>query len=159
MDTDDLAPRLCTALMRVGTRMAAGFDQHFARFGVTQAQFRVLLLLGESGGEQGIAPSVLADRLLIERATVSVLTTRMIARGWLARTPGENRRTFRLVLTPTGEQLLQQMKPHAVALADKTLAALHPAELQGLRSALETLEAHLRDGDPPSQLPILLEEL
>ena len=29
--------------MRVGTRMATGFDQHFAEFGIMQAQFRALL--------------------------------------------------------------------------------------------------------------------
>ena len=67
--------------------MATVFDQKFARFGLTQAQFRVLLAICEAGRD-GIAPSTLAAQLLIERATVSVLTTRLVERGWLARTAG-----------------------------------------------------------------------
>ena len=144
---DDLLPsHLCTALMRVGTRLASIFDQKFSRFGLTQAQFRVLLAVWESG-EAGIAPSTLADQLLIERATVSVLTTRLVERGWLARRPGENRRTFLLVLTDLGKTRLQEALPHAVALADETLAGFHREALHGAWALLEQLEAHLREGE------------
>src|SRR4028118_1594151 len=94
-----LPSRICTALMRLGTRMATAFDQHFAAEGITQAQFRTLLAVWELGGEEGVAPSVLAEKLFLERATVTVLTTRLVERGWLERAAGENRRTFRLVLT------------------------------------------------------------
>ena len=79
-----LASWVCRALMRIGTRMATGFDQHFAELGVTQAQFRILLAVWEQGGAQGIAPSVLANHFLIERSTISILTNRMVERGWNA---------------------------------------------------------------------------
>ena len=62
-----LGSEVCTALMRIGTRMAAGFDQHFSRVGITQAQFRTLLAIHQEGGREGITPSALADHLLIER--------------------------------------------------------------------------------------------
>ena len=144
---DDLLPSaLCTALMRIGTRMASIFDQNFSRFGLTQAQFRVLLAVWEAD-ERGIAPSTLADQLLIERATVSVLTTRLVERDWLARRPGENRRTFLLVLTEVGKAHLQEALPHAVALADETLAGFQREELQETLALLEHLEAHLREGE------------
>jgi DNA-binding MarR family transcriptional regulator len=140
-----LAPHLCTALMRIGTRMATVFDQHFDAFGITQAQFRVLLAVWDQGGGEGIAPSVLADQLLIERATVSVLTTRLVARGWLERRPGENRRTFRLALTETGRVRLQEVLPHAVALADETMNGFGGEELRAALTLLEKLEARLRE--------------
>jgi len=146
MEDDLLHSFLCTALMRIGTRMASIFDQKFSRFGLTQAQFRVLLAVWESN-ESGIAPSVLADRLLIERATVSVLTTRLVERGWLVRRPGENRRTFLLVLTEAGKARLQEALPHAVALADETLAGFRREEIQRALALLEQLEAHLREGE------------
>lgn len=139
-----LSSWVCTALMRLGTRMATGFDQHFAPIGVTQAQFRILLAVWEESGAEGIAPSVLADRLLIERATVSVITSRMIERGWLARRPGENRRTFRLFLAPEGERLLDRLLPSAVALAEATLEGIDPAVLAQVRQTLEIVEARLR---------------
>jgi DNA-binding MarR family transcriptional regulator len=132
--------------------MATGFDQHFAELGITQAQFRILLAVWEQGGADGIAPSVLAHPLLIERGTISVLTNRMIERGWLARRPGENRRTFRLTLTPTSQELLAKVIPLAIELAEHTLAGISPAHLQQLRTNLELIEAQLR-GLPPLEKP------
>jgi DNA-binding MarR family transcriptional regulator len=148
MDDKLLTSWICTALMRIGTRMATGFDQHFAELGITQAQFRILLAVWEQGGAEGIAPSVLAHHLLIERGTISVLTNRMIERGWLARQPGENRRTFRLTLTPTSQELLEKVIPLAIELADHTLSGISPAHLQLLRTNLELIEAGLRGFTP-----------
>lgn len=146
MYEDPIPSLLCTALMRIGTRMATEFDQKFARFGLTQAQFRLLLAIWKAG-EAGIAPSTLAEQLLIERATVSVLTTRLVERGWLARKPGENRRTFQLALTEVGGARLQEALPHAVALADETLAGFRREDLRETLALLNILEARLREED------------
>jgi len=129
--------------------MATGFDQHFAEFGITQAQFRILLAVWEQGGADGIAPSALANHLLIERGTISILTNHMVQRGWLVRNPGENRRTYRLTLTPTGRQLLDKVIPLAVELADETLSGISPAQLRQMRANLELIEAGLRGYRPP----------
>ena len=128
--------------------MATGFDQHFADLGITQAQFRILLAVWEQGDVEGIAPSVLANHLLIERGTVSILTNRMVDLGWLARQPGENRRTYRLTLTPTSRQLLQNVIPLPVELADHTLSGISPAQLQQMRANLELIESRLRSYTP-----------
>ncbi len=135
---------ICTALMRIGTRMATHFDQHFAEAGITQAQFRVLLAVGDAK-EKGVAPSALADALLLERATVSVLTQRLVERGLLRRLPGENRRTFSLALTDEGANLLHQLVPAAVKLADDTLRGVTAAEQQEMQKSLAAIERHLRE--------------
>ena len=144
MDDKLLMSWVCTALMRIGTRMATGFDQHFAELGITQAQFRILLAVWEQGGAEGISPSVLANYLLIERGTTSILTNYMVERGWLVRKPGENRRTYRLTLTPMGKQLLNKVIPLAVELADHTLTKISPAQLRQMRRNLELIESRLR---------------
>ena len=144
MDENLLTSWICTALMRIGTRMATGFDQHFAELGITQAQFRILLAVWEQGGAEGIAPSVLANYLLIERGTISILTNRMIELGWLMRKPGENRRTYRLILTSTGRQLLDKVIPRAVELADHTLSGISPTQLTQMRRNLALIESKLR---------------
>jgi DNA-binding MarR family transcriptional regulator len=128
--------------------MATGFDQHFAELGITQAQFRILLAVWEQGGAEGIPPSVLANHLLIERGTTSILTHRMVELGWLRREPGENRRTYRLKLTATGRQLLDRVIPLAVELADHTLSAIPPAQLNQMRANLELIESRLRGYTP-----------
>ena len=139
-----LASHLCTALMRIGTRMAAVFDQHFEAWGITQAQFRLMLAIQEEGRESGISPSVLADHLLIERATTSVLTQKLVVRGLLKRLPGENRRTFQLALTEKGRELLFAIIPHAIALAEDTLRSISEAQLLEMRLMLDSVETHLR---------------
>jgi DNA-binding MarR family transcriptional regulator len=88
---------------------------------------------------------------LIERGTVSVLTNRMVECGWLARRPGENRRTYRLALTEAGMQMLQDVVPRAVALADQTLSGISLDELRQLRAHLEFIEARLRDHAAPEE--------
>jgi DNA-binding MarR family transcriptional regulator len=137
--------------MRIGTRMATGFDQHFAPLGITQAQFRTLLVIWEQGGMDGITPSSLAEHLLVERATVSVLTSRMVNQGWLARKPGENRRTFRLALTEAGTQMLQALIPRAVTLANQTLADISHEQLRQMHTRLELVEARLRSPAPAEE--------
>jgi DNA-binding MarR family transcriptional regulator len=148
MRDDLLTSWICTALMRIGTRMATGFDQHFADLGITQAQFRILLAVWEQGGAAGIPPSVLANYLLIERGTISILTNRMVQLGWLARKPGENRRTYRLILTPAGRKLLKKVIPLAVELADHTLSGISAVQLQHMRANLELIESRLRGYKP-----------
>jgi DNA-binding MarR family transcriptional regulator len=150
MQAESQAAWICTALMRLGTRMATGFDQHFASHGLSQAQFRILLAVWSLGGRAGVAPSALAENLLIERGTVSVLTSRMVTKGWLERLPGENRRSFRLHLTPAGRKLLDSAVPRALQLADMTLAGFSRSQLDNLQANLEHLETRLREFDPSS---------
>lgn len=125
--------------------MAAVFDRHFESMGVTQAQFRLLLAIWEEGGDGGLAPSTLASHLLIERATVSVLTQRLVGRGLLERGPGENRRTHNLALTEQGRALLFEVIPHATTLAEDTLAGINPAHLRQMQAQMNTIEDQLRD--------------
>lgn len=140
---------LSLALMRIGTRMATCFDQYFESFGVTQSQFRILLAIRQQGGAQGLMPSALAEYLLIERGTVSVLTNRMVENGWLKREQGENRRTYQLVLTEAGAQMLDELRPRARALADHTLSELPLEQLQQLREDLERIEDRIRNMELP----------
>jgi DNA-binding MarR family transcriptional regulator len=151
MNDNLLTSWICMALMRIGTRMATGFDQHFAELGITQAQFRILLAVWEQGGAEGIAPSVLANHLLIERGTISILSNRMVELGWLKRQPGENRRTYRLRLTSAGRQLLDKVIPLAIELADRTLSGISLDQLREMRANLELMEASLRGYRPPEK--------
>lgn len=148
MQEETLAAWVCTALMRIGTRMATGFDQHFDNLGITQSQFRVLLEVWRHGGREGIAPSALAEILFIERGTTSVIAERMVKLGWLERKPGENRRTYLLALTAGGGQMLTKAATPALALADESTAGISEKELRSMRAGLEKIEATLRKLSP-----------
>ena len=144
VEDPDLASRVCLALMRVGTRMAVGFDQRFAHFGITQPQFRLLIAVWNCGGNDGTTPSVLANYLFLERATVSVMVNRLLDAGFLAKLPGENRRSYKLTLTQKSGELLHRMGPEARLLADTTFEAFAPETLRQLEKSLADLEKRLR---------------
>ena len=140
----ELASRVCLALMRVGTRMAVGFDQKFAHFGITQAQFRLLIAVWNLGGSEGATPSALADHLFLERATVSVMINKLLESGLLTKHTGENRRSYKLTLNEKSGALMRALGPEAVALADTTLEAFSSEELAQLEVHLKALEVRLR---------------
>lgn len=142
-----LPSQVCTTLMRLGTRMATIFDQHFAQMNLTQAQFRTLLAIYEQGAETGIAPSDLAGFLLLDRATITLLSNRLVERGLLERRPGENRRTFLLALTAEGRETLERVLPRATALADETLDAVPSSDLARLQHLLDQVEGCVRGLD------------
>ena len=99
-----------------------------------------------SGGDEGIAPSVLAEQLLIERATVSLLETRLVERGLLQRAPDPtSRRSHKLRLTQAGGQMLQELGPKATALGDETLAVFDDDDNAVLLEILTRLEHQLRE--------------
>jgi DNA-binding MarR family transcriptional regulator len=141
---------ICAALVRIGTRMATHFDQNLAEFGITQAQFRVLRAI-QMADAASITPSALAEHLMIERATISVMTNRMVERGLLARLTGENRRTFNLAVTEVGSALLLQLLPTSLALAADILQELDEAHLSELRSMLVLVEQSLSTAEKPKQ--------
>jgi DNA-binding MarR family transcriptional regulator len=130
--------------------MATHFDQHFAEFGITQAQFRLLRAI-QMSETASIAPSALAEHLMTERATISVMTHRLVERGLLTRLPGANRRTFSLALTEAAQELMQQLLPTALVLADNTLKGINEDDLSDLRAMLTIIERRLNAHEKSKQ--------
>jgi DNA-binding MarR family transcriptional regulator len=147
MKTNDQPFLICSALIRLGTRMATGFDQRFSDLGISQAQFRIMLAIKDQGDSRGVSPSTLANQLLIERGTMSVLSNRLVEKGWLERTPGENRRSLRLGLTSKGRKLLEKVFPRSIELADQLLADFSRKQLDLTQIFLHQVEVRLREND------------
>jgi DNA-binding MarR family transcriptional regulator len=147
----ELAGRICLALMRIGTRLASGFDAGFASHGLTQGQFRLLIAVANCEGTEGATPSALADYLFVERATVSVLIKRPLSTRLLARRRGPDARSYRVSLTAAGWAALQAIKPHATASANVALSGIAVRELQALERQLDVVEKGLRARSTPQR--------
>ncbi len=128
-------------MLRLGSRMATHFDQHMAPLGLTQAQFRLLLSVTQ---QPGVTPSELAEQLLLDKATISLVSARLINAGLLERRPGPNRRTHALHPTDQGLEKLEAAGPRAIALAHETLADWSPQELDTMLGLLAKLERKVR---------------
>lgn len=79
-----------------------------APYGITFAQFQLIRLVRFRGA---LAPSAAAFELGSDRPTITLVARTCLARGWLEKksTPGD-RRSFRLVLSGNGEELLDRIE-------------------------------------------------
>jgi DNA-binding MarR family transcriptional regulator len=90
----------------------------FARWDLSPSQFNVLNLLSAEGA--GLSQIELGRLLIMHRSNVTGLIDRLAARGLVERQEvADDRRAYRIVLTPAGLQLLRKILPeyHRVAEA------------------------------------------
>lgn len=96
-------------------RIIDGMDTVVAAFGLTGADYEVLVHLSEAE-ESGLRMSELAARVLVSRSRLTYRVDRLEERGLVIRENCEtDRRGFIARLTPAGRQLLVEVAPHHVA--------------------------------------------
>ncbi|QCO18232.1 MarR family transcriptional regulator (plasmid) [Azospirillum brasilense] len=119
----------------VSNHVSQAFAAKLAGRGVTVAEWVVLRDLHD---RDGVAPSLLADRLGMTRGAISKLADRLAAKGLLTQTADpDDRRYQTLALTPEGQALV----PDLSTLADRNDAEffghLDPAERRRIEDALK----------------------
>ncbi|MFC5359165.1 MarR family winged helix-turn-helix transcriptional regulator [Azospirillum himalayense] len=119
----------------VSNHVSHAFAAKLAGRGVTVAEWVVLRDLHD---RDGVAPSLLADRLGMTRGAISKLADRLAAKGLLTQTADpDDRRYQTLALTPEGRALV----PDLSTLADRNDADffghLDPAERARIEDALK----------------------
>lgn len=88
---------LCFQLASLSRSMARHYRERIAPYGLTQAQFFMLVALYE---EEGPSLSALAEKTHLDRPTVTGLVDRLERDGWVERRADPNdRRSFRIFLT------------------------------------------------------------
>jgi DNA-binding MarR family transcriptional regulator len=75
----------------------------------------------------GVTQRELVDRLRLDRSSVSRLVDRLVARGWVERTDGPDRRTVRLVPTSAGRAVAAEVAGARAARFAELLKAV-PAD-------------------------------
>lgn len=130
---DDLRT-LVQLLFRVGRVLEPG------EYDGLQVSISEMFALGELGDAGTLSQQALADRLGLEKSTVSRLTAGMERRGWLVRERDPaNRRYYRLRLTPEGQAATNQIGDRFRATHLTLFEALTPAEREGLSLGLSGL--------------------
>src|SRR5438045_6286465 len=90
----------------------------FERWQLGPSQFNLLNLL--NGSSAGLSQSELSRQLIMHRSNVTGLVDRMQARGLLVRQScAQDKRVYRVQLTPKGQQLLDQVLPEYYAAAEQ----------------------------------------
>lgn len=111
-----------------GQLKAAGFQ-------ITSVQYSALETLEH---HPGIDQATLAASIAYDPATIGGVVKRLIEKKLIDRSPSkEDRRAFRLHLSPDGQALLKHIRPIVTGLQDQILPNLTEAEKQTLVNLMQ----------------------
>jgi DNA-binding MarR family transcriptional regulator len=118
-------------------RICAIFKEEFDRYDLTPQQFGLLGFLWQQDNQ---SQAELSARSQIDRTTMGGLIDRLEKEGLVRRHPHpEDRRAYRICLTPKGQSLADELCPLAERVQAKFVERITPEELATLRTILEKL--------------------
>ena len=122
------------------------FDARARSFGVTRAQWQVLLSLSRN---EGINQVGLADRLEVENITLCRMIDRLSDAGLVERRADPAyRRVWRLHLTPAAQQMIEKLRHVADEVVEDALSGLGTRERSQLGDLLESVRSNLSARPP-----------
>ncbi len=109
--------------------------------GILSAQWSVLRILWDI---EGLTQVELAERMLVEKASLTGVLESMERRGLILRVRNEDdRRKINITLTAQGRRLKPQLLPHAARINRKAMRGMSEAETGQLRHLLARLIQNL----------------
>lgn len=112
----------------------------FARWNLSPSQFNVLNLL--YARPDGLSQSELSRLLIMHRSNATGLVDRLEQRGLVRRQENsQDRRAYRVVVTPAGIRLLEEIYPHYFSAADQIWGDLPESRVEPLIRELQELAA------------------
>jgi MarR family transcriptional regulator, transcriptional regulator for hemolysin len=123
--------------------MRRAFDRQAATLGVTRAQWKVLFRLSRSPGLRQVE---LADLLDVEPITLSRIVDRLAEVDLIQRLADPNdRRAWRLHLTPKAQPLIAKLKTLADGLFAEAIEGIDMDGLKAMRANLAAIRKNLAD--------------
>jgi len=159
-DLDFTPVGVVNRLSRVRSYLDAELAGVFARFGLTSADFVVIVTLRRGGAPYLMPQARLMDALGLTSGTVSVRLDRLEKSGIVSREPDPASARGSLVqLTDKGLELFDRVAPVHLANEDRLLSALSPAERQVLADLLRRLLSSFESAstDVAASLGLVLE--
>jgi len=156
-DLDAGAVEATLVLLRVASDVLEGHGVHFARHNTSQGRFITLVMLDNPCAQSGMSPSELADKMGVTRATVTGLLDGLERDELISRQMcPEDRRAFRIELTPKGRDFLSEILPdhyRRIAGLMSHLDGEERRQLIGLLAKVAQGGDALRDADwSPTQI-------
>ena len=129
----------CVPLLYFHRELDAALEQHYQAYGLSRGRWYALMHLYKAG-EEGRTPAELADQSGVSRAAMTGLVDSLVESGHVARGDvGEDRRTYRVRLTPRGTDLMASVLPDHLQRMQSLMQALTPAERDQFVELVEKL--------------------
>jgi DNA-binding MarR family transcriptional regulator len=124
----------CLRLRKLTRRVTQHYDAHLAQAGLRITQFSVLSMLEYT---DSLSVSELAERLEMDRTTLSRSLGPLEAAGWVEMGPGRDARSRALRITAAGRETWARAKPHWRRAQDELNQALGLEQVAGLHGLLD----------------------
>ena len=130
-------------LAELNRLLRAYADREAARFGITRAQWAVLVKVERS---EGMKQTELAELMEMQPITLTRLIDKLCEQGWIERrSDATDRRVNRLYVRKAGRQLLGRMSGLRSELTATALEGINPAEAHRLLAQLEQVKENVRN--------------
>ena len=113
-------------------------------FGLSDAQFNLLMMLKHQGVGEGLGQVQLGEMLLVNRANVTGLVDRLEKAGLVRRDEDpEDRRANRVQLTTAGRELIDRVDPLYGQEMHRIMGVLNKIEIYEVIRSMEKIRAKL----------------
>lgn len=131
------------SLVRTSSLMQKLSDRFFSRFGLTDVQFNILMILKEHRRE-GLSQQELSEHLIVTKSNVVGLIDRLERSGYVTREAHPSDRRFnQIVLTRKGEKLEAKIEKSYFTEVDKMMNVLAASEKQAVIRAMERIRDYI----------------
>lgn len=136
-------------LNRALTGVMPDYRELFARFDLTEQQWRVLRVLW---GERRVTAAALSARTLLPAPSLVGIVDRLVRKGLVARIRStHDRRVVHVVATPMGRALETEVTPHVAAIDARLRAAVSADEWAAMQTTLEKIADAAAGAEQPDR--------
>ncbi|SHJ85211.1 MarR family winged helix-turn-helix transcriptional regulator [Tepidibacter formicigenes] len=139
---EDMSGKTIINLMKSVEIMRFVYNNLFAKHGISEPKFYVLLLLSYS--EDGMVLSEIGEKMLVTRANMTGLMDRMEKEGLVEkRVNPKDRRSTKAYLTDKGRELFEDIKAIHIDFSKQMTRVLDIKEKENLNNLLEKLQCDI----------------
>jgi len=142
-----LGPCACAEVRRIARKLTSMYDTALAPAEITITQYSLLANIGRAGQ---LSHNGLADKLGMDRTTLTRNLRPLIKAQWVAVTSGEDRRQHLLQLTAAGKKKVDRSLPLWEKIQRRFIAEIGAQSFQELRTLLRLAESAATGSGPDS---------
>lgn len=137
-------------LTRANLIVDAALNTNYSHWGLDGGSFDVIFTLARAGAPYTLTPSQLTERSMVTSAAVAQRLNRLVAAGFVTRSPNpDDARGTHVTLSVAGQHLVERALPTHVATEEALLRSLDEGERAQLAALLQKLLAnHEKSSEP-----------
>ena len=133
----ELGPCICAQVRRLARKLSSLYDSFLSPEGLTITQYSLLANLGRAGE---LSHSVLAEKIGMDRTTLTRNLRPLTRAKWVAAASGKDRRQHLLQVTAAGKRKLVRSWPLWEEAQRQLLSQMGSQSMQELRTLLASTE-------------------